>query len=269
MDMYNNVASDYLKDINQPYIQIKSISEEGEIESTTWPNYQTYLLSNKNADNKGSRSNPPLTTTLDKADDNNPNRENIYFFRTEDTIKVEKKKKKTKKVKQQAGIKNIPVNLQQGSKKFEADGETVNKIKIVDGKFKEVVSFILVPGQLTEENFNDKIKLKSDKTLASIIKKNPKLTQDQIESTVKQLIFFELDDVQSSTKSSDDSDDSDVKSSKPKNKTKTTKRKRGRRSRENRIVVESQIKQVENWEKFETWLSKNFPNVPVIRVKIS
>ena len=46
MNMYNNVTSEYLKDINQSYVQIKSISEEGEIESVTWPNYQTYLLSN-------------------------------------------------------------------------------------------------------------------------------------------------------------------------------------------------------------------------------
>ena len=268
MNMYNNVTSEYLKDINQSYVQIKSISEEGEIESVTWPNYQTYLLSNKNADGKGSRTNPPLTTTLDKSDDNKPNRENIYFFRTEDNLKVKKDKKK--KEKKESSSKNIPVDLGKGKKGkslFKPDGKTPNKVTIPFAEGKEkVISFILIPGEITDENFNDKIKLITDKTLKSIIEKNSEVKRDAVELRIKEIIFDGIfNDVEAS------SEDAQAKpedgGGKPDKRTKKRRGRGNRKNRETRIVVENQIKQVENWEKFETWLSKNFPNVPVIRVK--
>jgi hypothetical protein len=62
MDIYGNVNSQMLDDINREYEQIISISEDGQIETITWQNYQTYLLSNTLP--TGEARDTPLTLSL-------------------------------------------------------------------------------------------------------------------------------------------------------------------------------------------------------------
>ena len=71
---------------NQRYEQIISVTSEGQYESVVWPNYQTYLLSNKAPDATGKLSlnraseDIPLTTYMAPVKEGQPNRAGIYFF---------------------------------------------------------------------------------------------------------------------------------------------------------------------------------------------
>lgn len=86
-NMYNNINNKMAKDINESYEEILSISDDGEITSRTWKNYQSYLLSSKTPDGKKRSGNQiPLSTLLKPATSKDEvNRKNIYFYTT-DTI---------------------------------------------------------------------------------------------------------------------------------------------------------------------------------------
>ena len=79
---YNNInAYDKILDnIDAEFQQITGI-ENGEIQSVTWDNYQTYLLSNTNPDgSKRPNSDLPLHTMMKPKVEGEVNRNNIYFF---------------------------------------------------------------------------------------------------------------------------------------------------------------------------------------------
>ena len=88
-NMYNNTNSKLTGDeteYNKRYEQILSITPEGEVKSIIWPNYQTYLLSDKMPNENGEMTlsrkarEIPLTTRirpLENAQD--VNRKGIYF----------------------------------------------------------------------------------------------------------------------------------------------------------------------------------------------
>lgn len=81
-ELYNNVNLTNVRKVGEPYSEITDINEKGEVKTTTWKNYQSYLLSNKTPDGK-SRKDIPLTVMarpLKTSDD--VNRKDIYFFRT-------------------------------------------------------------------------------------------------------------------------------------------------------------------------------------------
>jgi len=84
-NMYNNVNSTLVKDLNSEYEQIINISSSGEIKSVIWPNYQTYLLSNKTPDGK-KRTDIPLTTNtrpIVKDVEGDTNITGVYFYTTD------------------------------------------------------------------------------------------------------------------------------------------------------------------------------------------
>jgi len=104
-NLYNNINNYFAKQLNEPYEEILSISESGEITSRTWKNYQSYLLSNQTPDGKvRSGEELPLSTTVRPAvSDDDINRTNIYFFTTDTADNfvipvVEKKKVVTPRV---------------------------------------------------------------------------------------------------------------------------------------------------------------------------
>ena len=104
-NMYNNINNHFAKQLNEPYEEILSISESGEITSRIWKNYQSYLLSNQTPDGKvRSGEELPLSTTVRPTVNNEDiNRTNIYFFTTDTADNfvipvVEKKKVVTPKV---------------------------------------------------------------------------------------------------------------------------------------------------------------------------
>jgi hypothetical protein len=104
-NMYNNINNHFAKQLNEPYEEILSISESGEVTSRIWKNYQSYLLSNQTPDGKvRSGEELPLSTTVrPTTSDEDINRTNIYFFTTDTADNfvipvVEKKKAVTPKV---------------------------------------------------------------------------------------------------------------------------------------------------------------------------
>ena len=89
-NIYNNVTAYKTKDVNKSFEQITSISPEGEIESITWPNYQSYLLSNKNPDGSTREGfELPLYTNLKEKKDGEFNRVGVYFYVTNTTDEFE------------------------------------------------------------------------------------------------------------------------------------------------------------------------------------
>jgi len=83
--MFKNVNSYMSQNLNESYEEITGIGPDGEVKSTTWPNYQTYLLSNKNADGSPRASKEvPVTTVMRPLEgENDVNRKNIYLFTTD------------------------------------------------------------------------------------------------------------------------------------------------------------------------------------------
>jgi len=128
-EMYNNVNSSLVtggknKEWNVPYEEITSISPDGTIQSKTWPNYQSYLLSSEGR----SSEEIPLTTNMKPVKEDEVNREGVYFMLPENVDKfiVPNKKVKTltkeeiaAKAKQQAAGKTKTTG-------FKLDGKTTN-----------------------------------------------------------------------------------------------------------------------------------------------
>jgi len=84
-NMYNNINNSMAKNLSEPYEEILSISEQGEINSRMWPNYQSYLLSSNTPDGKKrSGEQLPLSTVVRpvKGPDD-VNRHSIYFYTTD------------------------------------------------------------------------------------------------------------------------------------------------------------------------------------------
>jgi hypothetical protein len=153
---YNHVNSRMTSsEWNEPYEEVLSISDEGVFETRRWPNYQSYLLSDKLPDEDGnltggSRSDIPLSTNirpLSDADD--VNRKGIYFINnsTERFVKPEvrikrkataTRKKAARKAAPKKGAKKTAPKKTAAPKgkiaivplgKFKLDGEAVNQIK--------------------------------------------------------------------------------------------------------------------------------------------
>jgi hypothetical protein len=281
-DMYNNATSAKLGDVNQEFVQITGISENGEIESVTWPNYQTYLLSNKNNKGTGSRTNPPLAVTLDPDNGIDMNRKGIYFYRTDSSDDFTTVAKETvEAVETQEGPRNIP--LPKTSYIF--DGTTENVLQTETNSI-----FFTVDDDINNSNYLEKINVVLDKgTAESAIDSRQKAVGESKEEAIvalkksiyqnisSQLIesaraeeedledqFVDLDD-EIETKAEDIAGkpiDNDVK---PKRRPKST----GRNREALRVAIENTSKmfEPENWSQVEAWLKQNFPNVPVYRVK--
>jgi len=88
--LHSNVNSAMVKNINEPYEQFVSLTETGEIETITWPNYQAYLISDKAPNENGElteerKDEIPLTTIMRKVDPEAKvvNRTDIYFYTTD------------------------------------------------------------------------------------------------------------------------------------------------------------------------------------------
>ena len=93
-DLHVNINSTRIKKINDSFEQIISIAEDGTVkDKIIWPNYQTYLLSDKMPDDSGNISDKskarkadaiPLTTVMRPLKDaNDVNRKAIYFYTTD------------------------------------------------------------------------------------------------------------------------------------------------------------------------------------------
>ena len=117
-NLYSNINSYMVRQINDSYEQITSIAEDGTIESIIWPNYQSYLVSNTMPDSKGNlggaeRTDIPLTTIMKPVnkETGETNRTSIYFYTTDNAedyafAEIEKRVKSGTKKKITAGKLN-------------------------------------------------------------------------------------------------------------------------------------------------------------------
>ena len=285
-DMYNNATSAKLGDVNQEFVQITAVSENGEIESVTWPNYQTYLLSNKNNKGTGSRTNPPLAVTLDPDNGIDMNRKGIYFYRTDSSDDFTPVAKEVVEATEaQQGPRNIPL----AKNNYVFDGTTENIYQTADN----TIPFT-VDSDINNTNYLQKINVNLDKgTAESVINKRQEAGESReqaivaLKKTIYQNISPQLiESAQAKQTQAEDEKakklrsifskkietiagkvvgkpiDEDVK---PKKRPGST----GRNRESLRVAVENSSKMFdpENWTDVESWLKQNFPNVPVYRVK--
>jgi len=124
-NIYNNVTAAKTKDINRSFEQITGISPEGGIESVTWPNYQSYLLSNKNPDGSTREDfELPIYTNMQPKEEGKFNRVGVYFYvtNTADEFVIPEPK---------AQATNIPIKQKTS---FVLDGNTTNTYTSPEGK---------------------------------------------------------------------------------------------------------------------------------------
>ena len=195
-EMYHNVNSRQAtsdSEYNKPYTEIISVSEAGKMVTRQWPNYQSYLMSDKNPDGSTRKIDEiPLTTEirpLENAEDSN--REGIYFIMDDLNIDEYSKainKKQPKKILGKKAAKETVTTAQAKAastavaSEFTLDGETDNTVSMFKGevevKFKvnqdefynedgtvNIESVEVVKGQ---KFLNDKYKSDADKILGAV-----------------------------------------------------------------------------------------------------
>ena len=315
-NLHNNINSALVKKINQKFEQITSISSEGTVESITWPNYQSYLLSDRMPDKNGnittagkprSSEDIPLTTTMRKVkNEDDINREGIYFYTTDtaDDYSFEDLKNTKKQVSKLApGKVNEPSAI---SDSYVLDDSTRNKFTIASGD----VIYFTAPDNVNDKNAFTAIKLdiskevlnkakqkvlavkpelEESKVLDIIVKSLKKDVYDAIKSAPKQAA------AQSSTQSLFDRINGGAKS-KPtattteeevdeeieqeetaeevspmealKNRIANAK-KSNKQKPDFREIVKDRIKglEIENWNEVEAFIKQALPTVPFYRVK--
>jgi hypothetical protein len=290
-NMYNNVKAKLASQLNEPYEEILSISEDGEITSRTWKNYQSYLLSNQTPDGKvRSGEELPLSTTArPTTSDEDVNRTNIYFYTTDTADDfvipvVEKKKVVVPKV-LTPGAPTQTVTAAPAApvptEKFILDGKTPNTYTSPQGK----KLIFIAPADTTKENALQKISILKGGDLEELMAKVKDAGKDPatvlkgtifnaIAPTLNEMKALEAEltvtipedveevvvaDAESQMGKPVDQDIIDAVNEKIS----------GMDDEALRVVVENELKAFvpENWNQVETWLKANFPNIPVYRVK--
>ena len=302
-EMYHNVNGKMAKDIGMEYEQIINISEDGTIESVTWPNYQAYLLSKTTPDNKSrSGESLPLSTyvrPLEGTDD--VNRSGIYFYTTdteEDFIIPEVKK---------SSVITPIAKKEKSPQKFKLDNKTVNtavsptsgrefKFKAPENPSAEDITIIETPDALSaykifEEQGKDPI-TSLQEAILTIIKYNETLSSETEEVSSddkaqkgREKLFGKSKVEKEDVEEVDESEKVEKGRAKLFGQKSTENIKEKARSRaqeilkrnppsggsntEFRLAVEKQAKgiTIENWEEIEAAWKQMLPGVPLYRLK--
>jgi hypothetical protein len=286
-DMYINPNAKFVKETGEPYTEITSISDGGEISTRTWLNYQAFLISKNHISDQGEVTGPrqdiPLTTTIVPISDTNPvNRTAIYFYTTDTSIEIDTPKPKIRitpiKVPTEAGKKEVvtpngkkivyslPENVSPGDK------VNINDLIIYpEGDLKEVLK---ATRDAAKKQYPDKsdteldvevkraMKVRLAKLIGITIEEDTTVEDDgdtytvpDVPNTKSNAPAVSDKDVPNDIKDKfDDADDDDSFTV-------------GETAQ--RAVVGESIDtfEKEDWPKIEKWLKNNFPNVPVYRVK--
>ena len=174
-NIYNNVTAAKTKDINRSFEQITGISPEGGIESVTWPNYQSYLLSNKNPDGSTREDfELPIYTNMQPKEEGKFNRVGVYFYTTNtaDEFLIPEPK---------AQAANIPIKQKTS---FVLDGNTTNTYTSPQGK---KILFRALPNA-TIDNYQETIQVLPGADLAEVVEEIQKSGKDY-EQVIKQTIY--------------------------------------------------------------------------------
>jgi len=306
-NMYNNINNSMVKNTNEPYEEILSISESGEITSRIWNNYQSYLLSNKTPDGKKrSGGQLPLSTLakpLSSKDD--VNRTAIYFYTTDtvDDFVIPVAEKKTKVLTPEMlkpapsappkeGKVTAPPEVASSKEQIQyiLDGKTVNEYLSPKGL---LVRFTATPNALMD-NIDTEITIyqgtndQEKKALADAMKKIQDAGKDP-RHEIRKVIFNEIaplidkmnmeNEIVEETvvvqKNSSPVQNAESNISGPINQSVLDAVAAASVSMTDdeeevlREIIDRETKpfESENWDRVEKWLKANFPNVPVYRVK--
>ncbi|MBC7088655.1 MAG: hypothetical protein H5T96_09370, partial [Tissierellales bacterium] len=264
--MYNNTNSHYSGQLSEPFEEIESISEDGVITSRRWINYQAFLLSNKfiaadpsDSRNGESRGELPLSTILRKLEDkNDTNRDNIYFYATDnaDTIIAEEEEKETPKVVLD-GVTTNTVTIAGREIKFTAS-QGVNETNFTSKISLQPTDGLKEMAQLfAKQNANidqkERAKIFGTKITEAIYKyisgntvaTTPKAEEEVIEEvTVTEATLNSINQRLNALKHQTPEDEELL-----------------------RVVKGDEVVETEDWDKIEKWLKKNVPNLPIYRVK--
>ena len=267
--MYNNVRSSYvardLDNWNVSYEQILSIDKDGKIKNKKWKNYQSYLLSTTGRTGEET----PLTVPYQESTPTKSNREGIYFVNVDTKDKYAGVINKSTVAKKSILTPVAPVT------KFEMDGKTPNTIKneqygdiifTVDGeelknsggktgvalvadKNGKLLSQPAIDKLATEKNFTTEKatnllvnsiyqKLTTAPAAPAVQPTAPEVTKPtEVTPSAEELIRKQMNEM---------GDDTPF-----------------------RLKVEQDINKFEkeDWPKIEEFIKKNFPMLPVYRVK--
>lgn len=278
--MYNNVRSAYvardLSNWNNPYEQILSVGKDGKLNVKKWNNYQSYLLSTTGRTGEET----PLTVPYQEATATTSNREGIYFVNTDTKDKYAGVIEKAKVVKKSVLTPVAPAPTAE----FVMDGKTPNTIK--NAQFGDIV-FTVDGEELTKSGGKSGVALVQDENGKLVsqpaidkIAKEKNLTIEKATSFLASSIYNKLTTapttaatvtqttpygtqagptLTTSTESITPSDEDLI------------------RDQMNRMADDAPFRlkvdqdvtkfEKEDWPKIEEFIKKNFPMLPVYRVK--
>lgn len=273
-EMYNNVNATLVNGKEQSpwsssYEEVTSVSEDGKIESTIWDNYQTYLLSNKGR----SIEDIPLTTQIRALkNEEDVNRRNIYF--TVSGLEYNAPEKK-----QQVATPVVTPAPQKGGVATEGtmvfDGKTLNiartskneillftatmeggeiktaelsKEKVAGNQFDEVLNRIIEEKGVDPEAAIKFLQGAVQNNIVKYLQNNPQTKEVAPAKESKSDLPEIVTDDEEIDRLLSEMGDSDIVDA------------------DFRVFLE-ESDLPEDWTKLEKWLSENFPNIPIYRVK--
>jgi hypothetical protein len=285
-NIYNNANRSKIRKLDQTFEELVSINSKGEPKFVLWPNYQTYLLSNKDTEGK-QRSDIPFTVAAKPLETSTDvNRTGIYFYRTkavEDFVIPEPVVKASKLVpgktatQENKGKKQVAL-VPEGQ--LVMDGESINTFTTAKGlvfKFSipegatEASQVTFYPQLGDGQEVMDALNAKGRDGVADIKTAIFQYVQNFEESTENTLEEYTIkgDEVEDGVTSPEDVADEIPPARKKRDVKGALGNKRTGRDKALRLQIIDRIKKFkkENWNEVEGWLKKNIPNVPVFRVK--
>ena len=166
-EMYHNVHHKMVGNLDDSYEEIISIRPNGEPEVVRWNNYQSYLLSKTTPDGKTRDNNdlPLFTNIRPVKDENDVNREGIYFYTTDTVDDLVIPEEEEAPVPAKPAV-IAPKGKEQERKKYVLDGKTTNIYTSPAGK---VIRFKASPNT-TRETIDKDITVFQSDDLAGVVK---------------------------------------------------------------------------------------------------
>jgi hypothetical protein len=286
--MYHNINATLVKggegiSWSDSYEQITS-AKDGKIESKTWKNYQTYLLSKEG---RTSEELPLSTQIRPLKTENDVNRKGIYFTATELTetfivpeVEVAPEEAPIPTVKKTlipGGPKPVVTTEQVDKGTYKLDGSQ-NTYTSPTGK---VINFAAVANDVIQKGLEGiKVAIGGDlkEVLDTMIANGA--TKEDAQKSIKGAIYKaiqpQLEEDEMSYEIPDDEDsfqisESDLGEGMTESAASLFKKQASKPSDRSalrvKLLEEIERFQGEDWNKVEAWLKTNFPNVPVYRVK--
>jgi len=270
--MYNNVRSSYvardLSNWNKPYEEILGVDKDGKIKSKQWKNYQTYLLST--AGRTGEET--PLTVPYQPATETSSNREGIYFVNTDTKDKyagvVEKATVAKKSI-----LTPVAPSATAG---FVMDGQTPNTIN--NPQYGDIV-FTVNGEELTKSGGKTGVALVADKDDKLVsqpaidkLAAEKKLSVDKATNLLVNSIYQKLTTAPKAAPEVKEAIKETAKTTEVSPSAEELIKKQMNEMGDDapfRLKVEQDTNKFEkeDWPKIEDFIKKNFPMLPVYRVK--